>query len=175
MPGRGPDRPAGWGRVGRNQRSSKTTRPGRHKIIRLEGMPLKSVGLINRGRKREDEASCVYYCCTPSFPIPFGVSSMPCVSCAKKASSPPLGLITVAALLPSTWEKRLVDVNVARLRDRDVAWADIVMISAMIVQRESAHALIARCKKSGQDRHRRRPPLSQRIRGVPRGRSFHPQ
>lgn len=67
----------------------------------------------------------------------------------KQASSPPLGLVTIAALLPSAWEKRLVDVNVTRLRDRDLAWADMVMISAMIVQRESAHELVDRCKKAG--------------------------
>ncbi|HQG47115.1 MAG TPA: cobalamin-dependent protein, partial [bacterium] len=85
----------------------------------------------------------------PEFPDTFWSFKHALRFVRKKASSPPLGLITVAALLPSTWEKRLVDVNVARLRDRDVAWADIVMISAMIVQRESAHALIARCKKAG--------------------------
>jgi radical SAM superfamily enzyme YgiQ (UPF0313 family) len=67
----------------------------------------------------------------------------------KRAASPPLGLLTVAAMLPGAWVKRLVDVNVSNLNDRDLEWADIVFISAMVVQRESACQLIARCKHAG--------------------------
>ncbi|MFZ2097396.1 MAG: B12-binding domain-containing radical SAM protein [Anaerolineales bacterium] len=67
----------------------------------------------------------------------------------KKAASPPLGLLTVAAMLPAEWEKRLVDLNVTDLTTNDLAWADYVFISAMIVQREAARALIARCKDFG--------------------------
>ncbi|MFH1008147.1 MAG: B12-binding domain-containing radical SAM protein, partial [Candidatus Latescibacterota bacterium] len=67
----------------------------------------------------------------------------------KKAASPPLGLLTVAAMLPSEWGKRLVDVNVVRLTEKDLAWADCVFISGMVVQRESARQLIARCKEAG--------------------------
>lgn len=85
----------------------------------------------------------------PEFPDTFWSFKNALRFVRRAASSPPLGLITVAALLPSTWEKRLVDVNVERLRDRDLAWADMVMISAMIVQRDSARELIARCKKAG--------------------------
>ena len=65
----------------------------------------------------------------------------------KKAASPPLGLLTVAALLPPEWEKRLVDLNVPSLTSNDLAWADYVFISAMIVQRDAARAVIARCKE----------------------------
>ena len=52
----------------------------------------------------------------------------------KKASFPPLGLLTVASLLPKEHELRLVDMNVRKLRDRDIKWADMVFLSAMIVQ-----------------------------------------
>jgi hypothetical protein len=67
----------------------------------------------------------------------------------KKAASPPLGLLTVAAMLPAEWEKRLVDLNVTGLTSADFAWADYVFVSAMIVQRDAARALIARCKDFG--------------------------
>jgi radical SAM superfamily enzyme YgiQ (UPF0313 family) len=52
-------------------------------------------------------------------------------------------------MLPEAWEKRLVDLNVTRLTPEDLAWADQVFISAMIVQREAARAVIARCKQAG--------------------------
>jgi len=67
----------------------------------------------------------------------------------KKASSPPLGLLTVAAMLPSQWGKRLVDANVATLTQEDLAWADCAFVSAMVVQRESARQIIGRCKRAG--------------------------
>jgi radical SAM superfamily enzyme YgiQ (UPF0313 family) len=60
-----------------------------------------------------------------------------------------LGLLTVAAMLPEEWKKRLVDLNVTHLTPKDLAWADYVFISAMIVQRDTAHTLIARCKQAG--------------------------
>ena len=67
----------------------------------------------------------------------------------KKSAYPPLGLLTVAAILPADWQLKLVDLNVDRLRDEDLQWADYVFISAMIVQRQSAVQLIARCKQAG--------------------------
>jgi radical SAM superfamily enzyme YgiQ (UPF0313 family) len=67
----------------------------------------------------------------------------------KRASSPPLGLLTVAAMLPAEWDKRLVDLNVTRLAQKDLEWADYVFVSAMVVQRDSAYKVIARCKKAG--------------------------
>ena len=68
---------------------------------------------------------------------------------SKKSSSPPLGLLTVAAMLPESWEKRLVDMNVSALKERDLKWADYVFISAMAVQRESVEMVIKRCKQVG--------------------------
>jgi radical SAM superfamily enzyme YgiQ (UPF0313 family) len=67
----------------------------------------------------------------------------------KKAGSPPLGLLTVAAMLPKEWNKRLVDMQVTPLTDSDLAWADIALVSAMAVQLESAHAVLARCRQAG--------------------------
>ena len=68
---------------------------------------------------------------------------------SKKASFPPLGLLTVAAMIPSEWEKKLADLTVTTLSDQDVRWADYVFISAMSIQRESALKVIAQCKKWG--------------------------
>ncbi len=66
---------------------------------------------------------------------------------SKKASFPPLGLLTVAAMLPEAWEKRLVDMNIKALSDEDIAWADYVFLSAMVVQGDSAREAIARCNE----------------------------
>ncbi len=66
---------------------------------------------------------------------------------SKKASIPPIGLITVSAMLPDSWHKKLVDMNVSPLLTSDLEWADYVFISAMMIQKESLKQVIAECIK----------------------------
>ncbi|WP_372773605.1 hypothetical protein [Mangrovibacterium sp.] len=65
----------------------------------------------------------------------------------KKAAVPPLGLITVSAMLPSSWHKRLVDMNVSALHASDIQWADYVFISAMYIQKQSVRKVMDECGK----------------------------
>ncbi|MBI4689810.1 MAG: B12-binding domain-containing radical SAM protein [Nitrospirae bacterium] len=82
----------------------------------------------------------------PKYPDTFWSFKYALKFISKKASLPPLGLLTVAAMLPSDWEKKLVDMNVAPLNDADILWADYVFISAMSIQKESVKTVIGRCK-----------------------------
>lgn len=66
---------------------------------------------------------------------------------SKKAAVPPLGLITVSAMLPAGWNKKLVDLNVEPLKTRDIQWADYVFISAMVIQKKSVDEVVAECNK----------------------------
>jgi radical SAM superfamily enzyme YgiQ (UPF0313 family) len=68
---------------------------------------------------------------------------------SKKAGQPPLGLLTVASLLPAEWEKRLLDLNVRPLTGEDLRWADYVFLGGMSIQAESARSVIARCNEAG--------------------------
>jgi len=85
----------------------------------------------------------------PKFPDTFWSFKHALKFIHRKASSPPLGLLTIASMLPAKWEKKLVDMNCRQLKDKDLKWADFVFISAMTVQRESAKELIRRCNETG--------------------------
>lgn len=85
----------------------------------------------------------------PEFPDTFWSFKHALKFIRKSASSPPLGLLTVAAMLPADWTLRLVDVNVRKLTGEDLAGADYAFISAMTVQRASAIQLIAQCQAAG--------------------------
>ena len=85
----------------------------------------------------------------PEFPDTFWSFKYALGFIGKKASSPPLGLATIAAMLPAEWRKRLVDMNVSPLRQQDLEWADYVLISAMAIQRASTWKVIERCKQMG--------------------------
>ena len=67
----------------------------------------------------------------------------------KKAAFPPLGLLSIASALPGKWNKKLVDMNIESLTDRDIKWADYVFVSAMIVQKESTIKVIEKAKRFG--------------------------
>ena len=83
----------------------------------------------------------------PEFPDSFWSLQESCKLLGRKTPMPPLGLLTVAALLPGDWELRLVDLNVQQLRAGDWEWAEFVMLSGMIVQREGLLHLIREAKQ----------------------------
>lgn len=85
----------------------------------------------------------------PEFPDTFWSFKHALRFVSKSAALPPLGLLTVAAMLPAGWDKRLVDMNVGPLSDRDLAWADYVFISAMTIQRQAVQRVLARCREAG--------------------------
>jgi hypothetical protein len=68
---------------------------------------------------------------------------------SRKASSPPLGLLTVAAFLPRSWNLKLVDLDVRSLEDDQIRWADYVLIGGMIVHRDSATEVARRSRALG--------------------------
>ena len=85
----------------------------------------------------------------PEFPLSFWSFRKAVRFRGNKTTNPPLGLLTVAALLPPAWELRLADLNTRRLTDDDWQWADLILISAMYIQREGLLALVAEAKRRG--------------------------
>jgi radical SAM superfamily enzyme YgiQ (UPF0313 family) len=85
----------------------------------------------------------------PEYPATFWSFKHALPFISKKVSLPPLGLLTVASLLPEKWEKKLIDLNAAELGDKDIMWADYIFISGMVVQRKSAKEVAKRAKSFG--------------------------
>ncbi len=85
----------------------------------------------------------------PKFPETFWSFTYALRFIKKKSAFPPLGLLTVAAMLPGEWPTRLVDENTEALKDEDLAWADLALVSAMALQREAVVRIIERCKVMG--------------------------
>lgn len=85
----------------------------------------------------------------PQIPVTFWGFKYALKFISKRAASPPLGLLTIAAMVPDAWEKKLIDMNTSRLKDKHLRWADYVFISGMELQRRSAREIIDRCKNLG--------------------------
>jgi radical SAM superfamily enzyme YgiQ (UPF0313 family) len=85
----------------------------------------------------------------PEFPDTFWSFKHALPFQGKRSAFPPLGLLTVSAMLPKSWTKRLVDMNVERLKDSELRWADVVFVSGMLVQGPSMKQVISRAKKLG--------------------------
>ena len=85
----------------------------------------------------------------PKYPDTFWSFKYALKFISKKASLPPLGLLTVSSMLPAHWERKLVDMNVRKLKDKDLQWADYVFLSGMSIQKESAKSVISRCNHLG--------------------------
>jgi radical SAM superfamily enzyme YgiQ (UPF0313 family) len=82
----------------------------------------------------------------PKIPNTFWSFSYAVKFLKRKSAFPPLGLITIAKMLPKDWSLKLVDMNVKPLKKKDILWADIVFISAMTIQRESVLSVIKMCR-----------------------------
>jgi len=85
----------------------------------------------------------------PEFPRTYWGFQYGLEAIGKRASLPPLGLITVAALLPQTWDFRLADLNIKPLDDEDLRWAEIVLVGGMLVQEPSMHQVLERARALG--------------------------
>lgn len=82
----------------------------------------------------------------PRFPITYWGFQDALKLVNKRASLPPLGLVTLAACLPASWDVRLVDLNVSELTDDDLSWCDVVFLTGMLVQMDSMREVTARAR-----------------------------
>jgi radical SAM superfamily enzyme YgiQ (UPF0313 family) len=103
--------------------------------------------IISRPHKEESNLKILLVC--PRYPDTLWSFKHAVRFIFKRANFPPLGLLTVAAMLPHEWKKKLVDMNTDPLDNEDIKWADYVFISAMAVQQNSAREVINRCNKYG--------------------------
>jgi radical SAM superfamily enzyme YgiQ (UPF0313 family) len=85
----------------------------------------------------------------PKIPMTFWSFKNALKFISKKSSEPPLGLLTVAALLPKQWKMRLLDMNVTTLKDRHIKWADWVFVTGMHIQKISFMEIVQRCNNMG--------------------------
>lgn len=85
----------------------------------------------------------------PTYLDSFWSFKQSCQNAGAKAMAPPLGLITVAALLPREWQLRLVDVNTRPLSESDWQWGELVLLTGMLAQKEDLLALIREAKARG--------------------------
>ncbi len=99
------------------------------------------VNVVNRRR-----VLCVFPAYTPSFGT---FSHAYRLMRRVRAFMPPQGLLLIAAYLPESWSVRFIDENIAAAREADFAWADVVMVSGMHVQRPQIRDIAARAKAAG--------------------------
>src|SRR3989338_8506038 len=85
----------------------------------------------------------------PKFPISYWGMQHAVKFDGKRAVFPPLGLLTVSALLPDYCETQLVDCEVEKLKDADIDSADLVFVTGMLVQKKAVHEIVDRCKARG--------------------------
>ena len=85
----------------------------------------------------------------PEFPVTYWGFQYALPMSGRRANLPPLGLVTLASLLPSTWELRLIDMNIEELTDADVLWSDLVFVGGMRVQAPSMKAVLRRASLLG--------------------------
>lgn len=85
----------------------------------------------------------------PEFPDTYWSFRHAITFAGKRSFFPPLGLLTISAMMPGSWERRLLDMNVQPLRPADIEWADIVLASAMLVQKESLRRVVDLCHARG--------------------------
>jgi radical SAM superfamily enzyme YgiQ (UPF0313 family) len=100
---------------------------------------------MNTNKERSMKILLVY----PETPPTFWSFKKALSFIAKKAAEPPLGLLTVAGLLPEEWEKKLIDLNISHLSDEQILWADYVFLGGMSIQRRSFKEVTARCNRLG--------------------------